>query len=371
MQKICEEWEPFLGRPPITTDAAVVQAAVSGKRILITGAGGCIGSALAKTCAQLPIESLILLDNSENGIFELDCDLAETRCPAPRAAIAGDVCDSSLLEEVFQLHRPHIVFHAAAWKHVPLMEKNPFTAARTNIIGTHRLVNAALRHAVEQFILLSTDKAVAPVSIMGATKRIAELTTLAGPGSTQRKAVRLANVLGSSGSVVPLFLRQIASGSPVTVTHPDAARYFLTLHEAVQLLLSAASSPHDSAILVADPGTPRRILDLAEFLIRKHRRAGSPEVPVVFTALRPGDKLEEQMTSAQESFTGDAENSLRKISSPSISPATLQDVLQQISQAVETRSLEGLLNAVCIAVPEYRPGAWLYSQAELSCGSRR
>jgi FlaA1/EpsC-like NDP-sugar epimerase len=371
MQITSPEWERFLGRAAISVDRDAIYRAMEGKRILITGAGGCVGSALAKQCAQLHIESLLLLDSAEKGMYELDCDLTDMGSDVPRAAIVGDVCDPSLLDGVFAVHRPNFVFHAAACKHVPLMEKNPFTAARTNAIGTHRIAAAATRYAVEQLILLSTDKAVDPVNIMGATKRIAELIVLANASQTQMKAVRLGNVLGSSGSVVPLFLKQIATGGPVTVTHRDATRYFITLDEAVSLLLSAVLDQHDAAVLIPEPGDAPRIEELARFLVSLSRTHGASDTPIVFTELRPGDKLHERLMSERESLTADTGIALKSLRNAAGSEKNLQQALNKIAVSIEERDLEGLLQGICSAVPEYHPGSWLLSQTALSDRERR
>jgi FlaA1/EpsC-like NDP-sugar epimerase len=272
------------------------------------------------------------------------------------------------MEEIFATYQPQIVFHAAACKHVPLMEKNPFSAARTNTIGTHRVADAAARHATEQFILLSTDKAVDAASIMGATKRIAELIVLANACSLQMKAVRLGNVLGSSGSVVPLFLKQIAAGGPVTVTHPDATRYFITLDEAVWLLLSAVLDQAEASVLIPEPGEPRRISELAEFLIA---RVPSKSISIEFTKLRPGDRLHERLMSDRESFLGAMGKPLRAIDSPALPAKTLHRVLEKITESVQERDIEGLVQAIRCAVPEYQAGAWLLSQAELPAREMR
>ena len=222
---------------PFVLDRARATASLEGKRILVTGAGGSIGSALARSLVAFAPRQLVLLEAAEHSLYEIDAALPHELDFVP---VLGSVTQPALLKELFARHQPQIVYHAAAYKHVPLMEQNPFAAIENNALGTSVLVEAARAGGVEQFILLSTDKAVDPVSIMGASKRIGELIVLAAGG----KAVRLGNVLGSEGSIVPLFLKQIASGLPLTVTHASMRRYFLTISDAVTLLLHAASSRH-------------------------------------------------------------------------------------------------------------------------------
>lgn len=334
------EWAEFLGRNEISVDQHAIRQHLRNKRILITGAGGSIGSALAKHCAQLGIESLVLLDIAERGIYELENDLA--RSSMPQSFIVGDICDSALLNEVCTTHQPQIIFHAAACKHVPLMERNPFTAVRANAVGTHLIAQAAARHKSEQLILLSTDKAVDASSIMGAAKRIAERIILANTSRTQMKAVRLGNVLGSSGSVVPLFLRQIAAGGPVTVTHPDATRYFITMDEAVWLLLSAILLPDNAAVFVSDGGKPRGIEELARFLMKRM----NADCIVQFTQLRAGEKLHEQMIAATESSSNTTLDHFRRIDGPHVSTENIESTMDAISQALQQRNLENLLHAI-------------------------
>ena len=249
----------------------------------------------------------------------------------------------SLLAEIFDRYRPQIVYHAAAYKHVPLMEQNPFAAIENNALGTSLLVQVAEQYAAEQVILLSTDKAVDPVSIMGASKRIAELVIL----GARRKAVRLGNVLGSDGSIVPLFLRQISSGLSVTVTDPAARRYFLTTADAVTLLLHAAAA--GPGILVPELGEPIAVEALARYLIQTM----SSTAAITFSQLRPGDKMCEALLSERESYTTH-EGLLRQVASPVL--ADLEEALQLLQRACHERSLERLLQAVTRAVPEYQAG---------------
>jgi FlaA1/EpsC-like NDP-sugar epimerase len=266
--------------------------------------------------------------------------------------LLGSVSHAAVLAEIFHRYRPQIVFHAAAFKHVPLMERNPFSAVENNAIGTHLLVQAAARHEAEQLILLSTDKAADPISIMGASKRIAELILLAPrSAATRMKAVRLGNVLGSEGSIVPLFREQMLAGQPVTVTHPEVRRYFLTTAEAVALLLHAVPAPIAQGILVPELGEPMPVIALAQHL------AANGKAPIVFTELRTGDKMCEALLSALESYASDEEQPLRPVRSPFLPAMVLDEILQQLELACRERSRERLLAAVLRAVPEYRPSA--------------
>jgi FlaA1/EpsC-like NDP-sugar epimerase len=271
-------------------------------------------------------------------------------------SVLGSVSQPALLAEIFSRYRPQIVYHAAAFKHVPLMEQNPFAAIENNAIGTHLLVEAATTNTeTEQLILLSTDKAVDPVSIMGASKRIAELVMLAPRAASARmKAVRLGNVLGSEGSIVPLFVKQILSGQPITVTHPKVRRYFLTIADAVILLLHAASAEAPQGVLVPELGEPKLVEALAQHLMDRSGR-----VPIVFTQLRPGDKMCEALLSGRESYIAhaDAGRLLRLVKSPCLPEAVLDEILRQLKQACRERSLEQLLTTVLRAVPEYQPSA--------------
>ncbi len=236
-------WESFLDRRPLVVDRAKAASSLTGKRILVTGAGGWIGSALTRAIAGFAPQHLVLLEAAERNLYEIDAALQRLSNPVRLTSILGNIADPVLLADIFHRYRPQVIYHAAAFKHVPLMEQNPFAAIENNTIGTSLLAQAAANHQAEQLILVSTDKAVDPVSMMGASKRIAELILLAEREATSRmKAVRLGNVFGSEGSIVPLFRRQILSGGPVTVTHPDVRRYFLTTDDAVALLLLASSA---------------------------------------------------------------------------------------------------------------------------------
>ena len=351
-----------------TGDAAATRgfdcfrSAVQGRRILVTGAGGSIGSALTKALAGLDPEELILLDAAESGLHRIGVDLDRLASAAPARLIVGNVSDADLLRSILGERPVQIVFHAAACKHVPLMELNPFSAASTNVLGTRVLVEAASAAGVEQCVLLSTDKAVDPASVMGATKRIAELIFLAGWGETRTKIVRLGNVLGSSGSVVPLFLEQIGRGGPVTVADRQATRFFLTVRETVNYLLQALDAGGRSALLIPALGEAHRIYDLARRLIKERAKAGT-EVEITFTGLRPGDKLTERMTSSRESICAEeAESGLFRVETPALPRAELIARLEEIEAAIADRDLCGLLTAIQGTVPEYRRSELMETQ---------
>lgn len=360
-----DDWALFTGRWSNPIDIEAARSTLTGKRVLITGAGGYIASALIKALACIDLSDLILLDIVEAGLHQLYLDLRLVPARPPTRFVVGSVQDSDLLREIATRHNPQIVIHAAACKHVPLMEANPFMAASTNVLGTQQIVKAAIASGAEQCVLLSTDKAVDPASIMGATKRIAELVMIGQHGHTHTKVLRLGNVLGSSGSVVPFFLQQIAGGGPVTVSDPEANRYFLSVNEAVQHLLTAVSTDIACAILIPDITEPHRIYDLAKFLIAKEAGAASEQVQIVFTGLRPGDKLAERMLAPAESLAPAGLNGgLHRVITRAASSSVLAHCLTEIKDALRERDLNRLLQAIQIAVPEYVPSALL--QSELS-----
>jgi FlaA1/EpsC-like NDP-sugar epimerase len=345
-------WAGILGRET-TPRAPILIPQVAGQRVLVTGAGGFIGAEMVRVLAASGAEPVILLDIAEQPLFAIDAEMSARGHGSCCIPILGSVGDRALLHELFAEHRPDIVIHAAALKHVPLMELNPFAAVETNSIGTWRLAQAALEHGVLQMILVSTDKAVAPHSIMGASKRIAELAMLARPASTT--AVRLVNVIGSPGSVAPIFAEQIVHGGPVTVTHPDARRFFLTLNEVVAHLAQALIVPPARGILVPDPGDFVLIVDLARRMIA----AGGSDVAIVFTELRPGDKLEESIISPCERLIGAVAPGLSRVMSPA--SAEFDTHMHALEAAVATRDLPRLLRLVQTLVPDYEPRSFFRS----------
>jgi len=290
--------EDLLGRAPVQLDTHAVSSVLGGKSILVTGAGGSIGSEMCRQVARFAPAKLILVEQAENNLFEIDREL---RARFPRVTVlpyVADICDAARLEVIFARERPAKIFHAAAHKHVPMMELNPGEAVKNNILGTKVVADVAAEHGVHRMVVISTDKAVNPTSVMGCTKRVAELYVqqLSGRCATQFITVRFGNVLGSSGSVVPIFREQIVKGGPVTITHPDMLRYFMTIPEAAQLVLQAGTMGSGGEIYVLDMGEPIKIVDLARDMITLSGLRPGVDIEVVYTGLRPGEKLFEELS---------------------------------------------------------------------------
>lgn len=354
------DWETFLGRRYIEGDVAKFQAANAGKTVLLTGAGGSIGSALAMRIATAGPRLVLLLESSEQNLYQIHTDLNDLARGTPHIPILGDTADRPLMDAIFAQHRPEIVYHAAAFKHVPLMEANPLAAIRNNALGTYVLAKTVAQHAAEKLIMISTDKAVNPQSVMGVSKRVAELALMALTNKkTRMSSVRLGNVLGSRGSVGLLFLQQISRGGPVTVTHPEVRRYFLTLRETVGLVLTAASLDSCGGIWVPELGPPLKILDLAEHLIRNAGLTPGDDIPIAFIGLRAGDKMVEQLVSTRESRENGALCGLRRVTSPQLSLGDLETAIAELTESSCQRDLRALIRVLCSIVPEYQPSAAL------------
>ena len=289
--------EDLLGRDAVTLDLELIEGFLQGKRVLVTGAGGSIGSELCRQVARFNPATLVLVEQTEFNLFTIHQELTQSFPELDVRPIICDVCDATRVDGVFGEERPQVVFHAAAHKHVPMMEWNPGEALKNNVFGTKKVADAADRHRAEAFVLISTDKAVNPTSVMGATKRAAEMyvQALGQASSTKYVAVRFGNVLGSTGSVIPIFKAQIAAGGPVRVTHPDMKRYFLTIPEASQLVMQAAAMGRGGEIMVLDMGQPVRIADLAEELIRLSGLEPGVDIEIVYSGVRLGEKLFEEL----------------------------------------------------------------------------
>jgi len=294
-------YEDLLGRPPVKLDDRGIRSCIKDKTVLVTGCGGSIGSELCRQIVRYQPGCLLLLDAGEANLFHIQMELQNESNFNQHKAILGQVQDKNLMEDIFQKYRPRIVFHAAAYKHVPMLEANPWEAVFNNIIGTRMAMEMAVQYGVERFVLISTDKAVHPVNVMGASKRVTELLmqSLQDQG-TRLMAVRFGNVIGSSGSVIPVFRRQIERGGPVTVTHPEVTRYFMTIPEAAQLVLQAAGMGQGGEIFVLKMGTPVRIADMARDLIRLSGKNPDTDVQIVYTGLRAGEKLYEELITEGE-----------------------------------------------------------------------
>jgi FlaA1/EpsC-like NDP-sugar epimerase len=290
--------EDLLGRDPVALDTDLLRRHISGRTVLVTGAAGSIGSELCRQIARLSPARLVMFEIAESPLFDFEMEMRERFPALELLPVIGDVRDPGRVEEVLRAYRPAIVYHAAAYKHVPMMEIHPVEAVKTNVLGTRIVAEAAAKHRVERFVLVSTDKAVRPANVMGATKRVAELVihNMNGEGRpTVFVAVRFGNVLGSAGSVVPIFRKQLETTGKLTVTHPEASRYFMLIPEAAGLILQAGAMGKGGEVFVLDMGEPVKILDLAKNLIRLSGKELGVDADIVFTGLRPGEKLHEEL----------------------------------------------------------------------------
>ena len=347
--------EDVLAREPVRLDPAPVRRLIRGRRILVTGAGGSIGSELCRQIADLDPASLVMLDRYENSLHAVRLELERKHSSMGLHPAIADVTDSERMRELFARHTPDIVFHAAAHKHVPLMEENPCEAIKNNVRGTRVLAEAADHAGVDRFIMISTDKAVNPTSVMGASKRVAELVVQAqaqGSG-TSFCTVRFGNVLGSNGSVVPHFLEQIRRGGPVTVTHPDMRRFFMLIPEAVQLVLHAAAQAEGGAIYVLEMGEQIKLLDVARNLIRLSGLVPEEDVEIEFIGLRPGEKLYEELVGAEETAGPSKVDKIQRVTSRRAPLATLSAQVASLEADAAANESRAVLQGLRDLIPEY------------------
>ena len=336
------EIEDILGRDPIVLDNSNIKELIQNNTILITGAGGSIGSELCRQIAKYEPKEMILFDIYENNLYDIELELKANYDKIKINAIIGSVRDKNKLEKVFEQYKPYLVFHAAAHKHVPLMETSPLEAIKNNVFGTYNVANCCDKYNVKRCVLISTDKAVNPTNIMGATKRMCEMVIQAKNkvSKTEFVAVRFGNVLGSNGSVVPLFKKQIAKGGPVTVTHKDITRFFMTIPEAVQLVLQAITYAKGGEIFVLDMGEPVKIYDLAVSLIKLSGLQPDIDIPIKITGLRPGEKLYEEILMSEEGLKS-TEHSKIFIAKPSkITMDDLEKKLDVLRKTIEDEHIE-------------------------------
>jgi FlaA1/EpsC-like NDP-sugar epimerase len=349
--------EDLLQREPIETDRQELHPLIEGRTVLVTGAGGSIGSELCRQIAHYKPDSLVLFERYENGLHAL---LLELRAVFPHVSVlpvVGDVTSPERVGEVFRQTGPDLVFHAAAHKHVPLMELNPKEAVRNNILGSRVVAETALRTGVDRFVLISTDKAVNPTSVMGATKRVAEhlIQGLNHKGMTKFSVVRFGNVLGSNGSVVPLFTEQIRKGGPVTVTHPEIKRFFMTIPEAVQLVLQASVMGQGGDVFVLDMGEQIKITDLARNMIVLSGLVPGKNVEIVYTGLRDGEKLYEELFEESEQVEPTTHPKINRAIGARFQPDEMDQLLKELELSLSTGDDEEVLQRLCQLVPSFKP----------------
>lgn len=348
--------EDLLPRDPIRVDLDAILGYVKGKTILVTGGGGSIGSEICRQLAGHDVGHLIIFDIYENNAYQIQKSLEWEFPDLNLTVLIGSVRDERRLESIFSKYWPDIVFHAAAHKHVPLMEDSPNEAIKNNVLGTWNVAKAADAYHAKKMVLISTDKAVRPTNIMGASKRVCELIvqSFAQTSKTEYAAVRFGNVLGSNGSVVPLFQKQIAHGGPVTVTHPDIIRYFMTIPEAVHLVLQCGALAEGGEIFILDMGEPVKILDLAENMIRLSGLEPGKDIPITFTGLRPGEKLYEELLISLDNLKT-TENKQIFVAQPApVDAERTQRFVRKLVQAAFAES-EHIREEVQRLVPEYTP----------------
>lgn len=349
--------EELLHRQSIKLDLGRVRSLIEGAVVLVTGGAGSIGSEICYQVLTFGAAKCVVFDISENSLFELDARLSQDFDPARYVTVVGSVRERPRLDQIFEQYRPKVVFHAAAHKHVPLMELNPQEAVKNNVFGTINTAYAAIKAGVERFILISTDKAVNPANVMGATKRVAELAIqlLDGRSKTGFCAVRFGNVLGSQGSVVPTFKRQIAAGGPVTVTHPDMVRYFMTIPEAVQLVLEAGAMAKGGEIFVLDMGEPVKIYDLACDLIRLSGLVPHKDIEIEFCGTRPGEKLFEEISLAEEDTTKTSNEKIFINRPVQTDLQQFKEQLRALHQSLQSTAPQPTLEALGRLVPTFQP----------------
>ncbi len=345
------DYNKLLNRNPISTDLNKIKEYIKGKRILVTGGAGSIGSEIVRQLVNFKASSVTVFDNAEASMFHLEQEISRSNPKSHIKYVIGDVRDKYRLEEVFDSFKPNVVFHAAAYKHVPMMEANPIEAIKTNVLGTMNVSNISYMNEVEKFVMVSTDKAVNPTNIMGATKRIAELYTqfLETKSATKFIVTRFGNVLGSEGSVIPTFVKQIERGGPVSVTHREVIRYFMTIPEACQLVLQASVLGNGGEVFLFDMGEPVSITDLAKNLI-KHFNS---DAKIKYIGLRPGEKLYEELLCNGENMLPTDDNNIMKLNHEEYDFKTLIPKIEKLSK-IRSNDFYKILLLMKSIVPEFK-----------------
>ncbi len=352
--------EDLLGRSPVVLEAALIEARITGRVVLVTGAAGSIGSELCRQIARFAPAAIVGFENSETGIFHLEHELRKAFPEVPFHPEIGSIQNVHRVEEVIGKYLPSMIFHAAAYKHVPLMEAHLYEAVENNVFGTWNVASAAARFGVGEFVLISSDKAVRPTNIMGATKRIAEFIGLSFVNTDTRfVVVRFGNVLGSNGSVVPMFKQQILAGGPITVTHPEMQRFFMTIPEASQLVLQASAMGRGGEVFVLDMGDPVRIVDLARNLILLSGLRPDEDIRIEFTGTRPGEKLYEELSHLEEGTVATQHEKVRVFAAHAIRQPDMKACLSVLRDGCANRNAAAVVAALTTAIPDYTPSAHL------------
>ena len=366
--------EDLLGRPQVHLGQKIARQRIQGRVVMVTGAAGSIGSELCRQIAELNPSAVVGFDQAEKPLFDLARQLAKS---FPELAIhpeIGNITESDDVNRAMRQHQPSIIYHAAASKHVPLMERHPFAAVENNVFGTLEVATSAARHGVESFVLISTDKAVRPASIMGATKRVAELVIRALQRShgTRFTTVRFGNVLGSSGSILPIFKKQLAAGGPLTVTDPNMQRYFMTASEAAQLVLRAFTLGNGGETFVLDMGEPVKIINLANRLIRLSGLDPDRDIRIEFTGVRPGEKLVEELKLSTETMCPTSNPRISSVvSTEQVDTAQIRFFLEDLQRAVTARDSVRLIQLIKELIPDYTPSPQLLEESALSTLGRQ
>lgn len=353
------EYRDLLGRKPVNLDKKKIGNYLSQKRVLVTGAGGSIGTGLCRQICRFAPEKIILLERAESPLYEIDLELKKKFQDIKIIPVLGDIQDKKELSEIFEQFSPDIVFHAAAYKHVPMLEHHPWKAIENNVAGTGNLVEAAQKSGCDRFVFVSTDKAVNPANVMGASKRISELIVQKksdhGRSKTRFITVRFGNVIGSAGSVIPLFKKQIEEGGPVTVTHPDIIRYFMLIPEACQLILQAGAMGQGGEIFILEMGEPVKIDAMARDLIKFSGFEPDVDIKIEYTGLRPGEKLYEELMTDQEDVVSTGHQKIMVLNSHTGDTSLLPDRLEGLKDAAKNRNRDQIMNILRQIVPEYNP----------------
>jgi FlaA1/EpsC-like NDP-sugar epimerase len=359
--------EDLLGRSPVVLEQQRIRDRITDRVVLVTGAAGSIGSEMCRQIARFGPAAIIGFENSETGLFHLEHEMRKSFAGVAFHPEIGSIQNLQRVEEVIGKYLPSVIFHAAAYKHVPMMEAHLFEAVENNVFGTHNVASAAARFGVSEFVLISSDKAVRPTNIMGATKRISEFIILSlAKSGTKFVAVRFGNVLGSNGSVVPMFKQQIMAGGPVTVTHPEMQRFFMTIPEASQLVLQASAMGNGGEVFVLDMGDPVKIVDLARNLILLSGLRPNEDIRIEFTGTRPGEKLYEELSHLDEGTVATQHEKVRVFAAHAIKQPNMTACLADLREGCATRNAGMLLLALKRAIPDYAPSEHVLARVQLA-----